>query len=312
VTVPPRVVLVTGASSGIGRAAALQAAADGDTLVLVARGEEPLSRVAGECRAAGAGSVLVRPTDVCDDLAVRDLLAGVLTDLGRIDAVIHCAGVVAYGRTEEIPAEVFDGVVSTNVLGSVNIARHAVPALRKQESGSLVLVGSVIGHIGVPGMTPYVVSKWAVRALARQLQLENRDRPGVHVSYLSPGGVDTPIYRQAGNYSGYVGRPPPPVSSPERVARVALRLTRVPRSRRQVGLANGVMRLGFSAFPGVFDLLVGPLFTVAAKDRTEPVGPTTGNVLGSVPGENALHGHQGNAVLGIARNIVGLMRSGRA
>ena len=222
---------------------------------------------------------------------------------------IHCAGVVAYGRTEEVPVEVFDGVLRTNVLGSVNVARHVVPVLRRQQEGSLVLVGSVIGHIAVPGMTPYVVSKWAVRALARQLQLENRDLPDVHVAYLSPGGVDTPIYRQAGNYSGYVGRPPPPVSSPERVAKAALRLTRAPRSRRQVGLANGLMRFGFSAFPAAFDLLVGPLFTVAGKDRTEPVSASAGNVLASVPAENSLHGGQGNAALGIGRNLLRLLRA---
>ena len=80
-----------------------------------------------------------------------------------------------------------------------------MPVLRTQGEGTFVLVGSVIGHIGVPGMSPYVLSKWAVRALARQLQLENRDRRDVHVVHLSPGGVDTPIYKLAGTYSGYVG-----------------------------------------------------------------------------------------------------------
>jgi short-subunit dehydrogenase len=189
------------------------------------------------------------------------------------------------------------------VLGSVNVARHVVPVLRRQGRGSLVLVGSVIGHIGVPGMTPYVVSKWGVRALARQLQLENRDLSGVHIGYVSPGGVDTPIYRQAANYSGYVGRPPPPVSSPERVAKAALRMTETTRARRQVGLANDVMRLGFSALPGVFDLLVGPLFALAGKDRGVPSLPSPGNVLASIPDGNREHGHQGNAVVAIGRNL---------
>jgi NAD(P)-dependent dehydrogenase (short-subunit alcohol dehydrogenase family) len=309
VTDTARVVVVTGASSGIGRAAALQAAADGDLVVLVARGEEPLLTVADQCRRSGASDVLVRPADVGDDTTVGDLVAGVVADLGRIDAVIHSAGVVAYGRTEEIPAEVFDAVLRTNVLGSVNVARHVVPVLRRQQRGSLVLVGSVIGHIGVPGMTPYVVSKWGVRALARQLQLENRDLHDVHIGYLSPGGVDTPIYRQAANYSGFVGRPPPPVASPDKVAKAALRMTTTTRARRQVGLANDVMRLGFSAFPGIFDLMVGPLFTVAGKDRTDPTAPTSGNVLASSPGGNRLHGDQGNAVAGVGRNLVRLWRA---
>jgi len=165
----------------------------------------------------------------------------------------------------------------------------------------------VIGHIGVPGMSPYVLSKWAVRALARQLQLENRDRFGVHVVYVAPGGVDTPIYAQAGNYSGVVGRPPPPVASPERVARRIWRLVDHPKARVQVGLANNLMRLGFNVLPPVFDALVGPLFVVAAKDRTSPVAPGPGNVLASCPSKNALHGHQGSAILGIARNLQTLL-----
>lgn len=312
VTDASRVVVVLGASSGIGRAVAVQAAAAGDTVVLVARAEAPLMTVAGECRQAGAAAVTVLPTDVGDDAAVARLFVDAVGEHGRVDAVVHCAGVVAYGRTEDVPPDVFDGVLRTNVVGSVNVARHAIARFREQGFGSLVLTGSVIGHIGVPGMSPYVVSKWAVRALARQLQLENRDLPDVHVSYLAPGGVDTPIYLQAANYSGFVGRPPPPVASPERVAARALRLTRHPRARRQVGIANGVMRFGFSVFPAAFDVLVGPLFTVAGKDRTTPKGATAGNVLASVPAGNRLHGEQGNAVIGIVRNLVSVVRLGRS
>ena len=306
-TAAARVVVVTGASSGIGRAVSVQAASEGDAVVLMARAEGPLLQVAEECRRAGAADVLVLPTDVGDDGSVGRAVAAVVDALGRIDAVVHSAGVVAYGRTEEVPADVFDAVVRTDVLGAVNVARHVLPLFRQRGRGSLVLVGSVIGHIAVPGMTPYVVSKWAVRALARQLQLENRDRPGVHVAHVAPGGVDTPIYRQAANYSGFAGRPPPPVSSPERVARVALRLTRAPRPARQVGLANGVMRFGFSVAPRIFDRLVGPLFAVAGKDRTAPRPPTTGNVLAPVPGGNRLNGDQGNAVAGVVRNVLRLV-----
>ena len=73
---------------------------------------------------------------------------------------------VTYGRTEDVPVEVFAGVIETNVMGSVHVARHVVPVLRRQESGTLVLVGSVIGHIAVPGMTPYAVSKVATEEYA--------------------------------------------------------------------------------------------------------------------------------------------------
>lgn len=307
----PRVVLVTGASSGIGRATALLASAAHDHVVLVAREESTLVDVEKECLTAGAASTLVVTADVGDDEDVARCVREALAVTGVLDVVVNAAGVVAYGRTEDVPAEVFDGVLRTNVIGSVNLARHVVPQLRRQERGAFVLVGSVIGHIAVPGMSPYVVSKWGVRALARQLQLENRDRPDVHVVHAAPGGVDTPIYAQAGNYSGVVGRPPPPVASPEKVARQILRLVDRPRPRAQLAIANNLMRFGFNGLPRAFDLLVGPLFTVAAKDRTTPVAAGPGNVLESVPAGNRLHGDQGNPLLGVVRNLADVTRSRR-
>ena len=307
-TSTPRVVMITGASSGIGKAAALLASASGDHVVLVARGEQPLREVERACLAAGAASALAIPVDVGGDEAIARAVHEALTITGDLDVVLNCAGVVAYGRTEEVPAEVFDRVLRTNLTGAVNVARHVVPVLRRQEHGTLLFIGSVIGHIGVPSMTPYVLSKWGVRALARQLNLENRDLRHVHVVCVSPGGVDTPIYRQAATYSGFIGRPPPPVASPEHVARRALRATQHRRPRIQVGIANNVIRFGFTALPQVFDALVGPLFIVAATDRTTQVPGNAGNVLASRPTGDGLHGRQGNALVGICRNLVAMAR----
>ncbi|MEI5675618.1 MULTISPECIES: SDR family NAD(P)-dependent oxidoreductase [unclassified Nocardioides] len=299
-----RVLLITGASSGIGLATALRAGAAGDHLVLLARDTAALDGAADRCRAAGAGSVLSFPTDVGDDEAVA---AAVRTALGRhdrLDAVVHSAGVVSYGRTEDVPAEVFDGVIRTNLTGSVNVARHVLPVMRDRGQGVLVLVGSVIGHITVPTMSPYVLSKAGVRALARQLRVENRDLPGVRIEYVSPGGVDTPVYQQAGNYAGHEGRPPFPVASPERTARQVLARVERHHRRSQLSLANEVIRFGHTVLPAVYDALVTPLFTVAATDLARPVGPGTGNVLAPQPQRHALHGDQGNALLGLGRNLM--------
>ncbi len=101
---------------------------------------------------------MVVPTDVRDDEAVEACLGEVVAHHGLVDVVVHCAGVVAYGRTEEVPAAVFDGVIAANVTGSVNVARHTISQLRRQGEGSLVLFGSVIGHIAVPSMSAYVLS----------------------------------------------------------------------------------------------------------------------------------------------------------
>ena len=300
-----RVVLITGGSSGIGLATALELAAVGDHLVLLARAEGPLDAAAARCRSAGAASVTTVPADVRDAAAVTRAVERVEEAHGRLDVVVHCAGVAAYGRFEDVPAEVFDGVVATLVSGSANVARAVLPRMRADDHGTLMLVGSVIGTIAAPTMSPYVVGKWGVRSLARELQLENRDRPGVHVTLVTPGGVDTPIYRQAANYSGRAGQPPPPVYSPERVARAIVRALHAPPRRLDVGVANPVMALGFTLLPWLFDLLVGPLFAVAARGR-EPVAATPGNVLDPVPAGENLRGRPP----GLRGRIGALLRPG--
>ncbi|WP_292645848.1 SDR family NAD(P)-dependent oxidoreductase [Nocardioides sp.] len=305
------ITLVTGASSGIGLAVARLAATRGDHVVLVARGRESLDAAARGCERLGAASTMVLPLDVRDDEAVRDLVAAVLDRHGRLDTVIHCAGVTAFGRTESLPSEIFDGVLRTNLLGSANVARHVVPVLRSQGSGTLVLVGSALGHITAPSMSPYVISKWGVRALAHQLRLENRDRPDVAIVYVAPGGVDTPIYHHAASVIGYEGRPPPPVSSPQRAARQILRRVDRGRGRPQLSLANEVIRL-VRAVPHVHDRLVAPILGFLITDLTRPVAPHPGNVLTTMPGENAMRGRHGNSALGIVRNLaVRIRRRGR-
>lgn len=306
-----RVVLVTGASSGIGRATALEAAERGDHVVLLARGTAPLEEAAAECLSLGAVSARSLSVDVSDAAAVQAAVDGVLAELGHIDAVVNSAGVVAYGRFEDVPVDVFDQVLRTNVLGSANVARAVLPSMRARNAGTIVLLGSLIGHIAPPYMSAYAVTKWAVRALARELQIENRDRSGVHICLVAPGGVDTPIYLQAANYLGQVGRPPFPVVSPEKVAHAALRLIDHPRPRVQVGASNRFIAAGFGVFPQVYDAIVTPLFTMAATDLRQPVAPGTGNVFGSVPESNRLHGEQGSPVASIVGSLVAAVKARR-
>jgi NADP-dependent 3-hydroxy acid dehydrogenase YdfG len=304
----PRVVLVTGASSGIGEATARAAAARGDHVVLLARGAQALARVADLCTHEGAASTMILPTDVGDDDAVRRAVQAAGEQHGGLDIVVGNAGVVAYGRLHDVPVDVFDAVLTTNLHGSVNLARHVLPVLRAQDSGSLVLVGSLIGHIAVPDMAAYVLSKWGVRALARQLRVDNRDRPGVRIGYVAPGGVDTPIYEQAATYGDSVGRPPFPVLTPQAVARRALFAADHSWVRSQVGAGNDVIRFGFNALPRVYDALVGPLFSVVAQDLTTPVVRGPGNVLSSRQEANTLRGDWGNALVAIGRNLSALRR----
>ncbi len=307
---PPRVVHVTGASSGIGRATAQGLARRGDELVLTARSRGPLEDVARECREAGAAGVHVAPADVSDSEAVDAVVDAILARHGRLDVVVHSAAVVAYGALPDVPVEVWDRAMRTNLLGAANVARSVVPVLRRQQQGHLVLLGSLLGQIGVPGMSAYTVGKWGVRALARTLQLENRDVPGVHVTLVVPGGVDTPVYHAAATYLGHVGRPPPPVASPEHVAdRVVAALDR-PRARVSVGPVNPLMTAGFVLLPRVYDALVGPLFARLALEP-EAVADGTGNVLAPQDGDHRLRGTAGSGVRAVLASAAAAVRPRR-
>ena len=287
----PGVVVVTGASSGVGRATALALADYGARLVLAARGQGPLEETARECRTRGA-QVRVVTADVAEEADVERLARVAATEFGRVDGWVHTAAVVAYGRFEDVPSEVFRQVLDTGVHGSVHVARAALRQFRSQGCGTLVLTGSLLGEIVTPYLSSYVTAKWAVRAFARILTIETRSEPDIHVCVVSPGGVDTPVYAQAANYAGRVGRPPPPVDSPEKVARAILRTLRSPRPRRSIGVANPVVRLGFTALPRAFDALVLPLMEVGGLSR-QRTPPHDGNVFVSSPAGNAVRGRWG-------------------
>ena len=285
----PQTVLITGASSGIGRATAIELAGRGARLVLVARGEESLDETADEARAAGAEEVVVCPGDVTDEDEIRAAVDAAVARFGRLDVVVHAAQVMAYGRIEDVPREVYEQVVDVSLHGTANVARSVLTLFRKQGVGHLVVVNSLLGNIATPLLGSYVTAKWGQLGLIRVLQQETRDEPGISVSAVQPGGVDTPIYFQAASWTGSTGRPPPPVYSPQRVARAVLSTVDKPRRIVQAGLFNPLITAGFRLLPGVFDVLVGPLLQRMAI-ANDDVPPTEGNVFESKPEGNATEG----------------------
>jgi NAD(P)-dependent dehydrogenase (short-subunit alcohol dehydrogenase family) len=285
----PQRVLITGASSGIGRATAIELARRSGRLVLVARGRESLEETAAEALAAGARDAVVRPADVTDAEAVQAAVDEAIARFGGLDVVVHAAQVMAYGRIEDVPREVYEQVVDVALHGTANVARAVLPVFRRQRVGHLVVVNSLLGTIATPLLGSYVSAKWGQLGLIRVLQQETRDEPGISVSAVQPGGVDTPIYVQAASWTGSTGRPPPPVYSPQRVARAVLSTVDRPRRIVQAGLLNPLITTAFRLVPGVFDALVGPLLQrLAIADDDVP--PTEGNVFESRPAGNATEG----------------------
>jgi NAD(P)-dependent dehydrogenase (short-subunit alcohol dehydrogenase family) len=283
--------------------------------VLAARGEESLERTAADCRPRGA-DVLTQVADVSTEDDVRRVAAAAVDRFGRIDAWVHTAAVVAYGRFEDVPSATFEQVVDTNVHGTAYVARAALAQFRTQGHGTLVLTGSLLGEIATPFMSSYVTSKWAVRGLARVLAIEARQEPGIDVCVVSPGGVDTPIYVQAANFAGRIGRPPPPVDRPEKVARIITRRLDRPRPRTIVGWANVPARFGFTTMPPVYDLLVTPLMKRGGLSR-DRVDGNDGNVFAARPALDEVHGKWGRhwlravPVAALATAVVPVVRSRR-
>ena len=148
-TLSDTVVVITGASSGIGRATALAFAAKGATVVLAARRLAALEEVARECEGRG-GEALVVPTDVAESNSVQQLATRAVEDFGRIDVWVNCAAVTAFAPFQEIPLEDFKRVLDVNIMGYVHGARAALPQLRDQGKGTLINVSSIVSSVPQP------------------------------------------------------------------------------------------------------------------------------------------------------------------
>ncbi|MBQ1017223.1 SDR family NAD(P)-dependent oxidoreductase [Micromonospora sp. D93] len=281
-----RVVVIVGASSGIGRATARAFAERGDRLVLAARATTTLAEVRAECADV---DVLTVSTDVTEPDALDALAHAAIDRFGRVDVWVHTAAVMAYGRFDELPGRVFDQVVRTDLLGAAGSVRVAVRHFRAAGAGTVILTGSVLGHVTAPYMSAYVASKWGLQGLVRTVQQELRDSPEIRLCLVNPGSVDTPVYQQAANYLGRVGRPPAPIASPQRVARAIVDCVDRPRREISVGRLNVVLRAGFTVLPGVYDVLVGPLMRTAGLSGRS-VAAHDGSVFAPNPAGEAVRG----------------------
>lgn len=245
------VVVITGASSGIGRAAALAFARRGAKLALAARRSDLLHEVARECERQGGRAIAV-PTDVTDPGEVQHLARLAAERLGgRIDVWINNAGVGAVGRFTQTPMEAHEQVIRTNLIGTVHGAHAALPHFLRQGAGVLINNLSFGAWVPAPFAAAYSASKFGLRGLTDSLRAELSAWPGIHVCDVFPSFMDTPGVQHGANYTGRVLKPAPPIYDPALVAEAMVRLAQRPRNATTIGLVATAARLGYALAPAV-------------------------------------------------------------
>lgn len=272
-----RTVVITGASSGIGRATARLFAEDGARLVLAGRDAGTLEAVAAECRERGAAVIAV-PTEVSSEAEVGHLADAAVQRFGGIDVWVGNASLYSFGTFEQTPSEVFDRLIEVNLLGQVYGARAALRVFRRQGHGVLVSVASVYSRITSPLVGPYVTSKFGLLGFLEVLRMELREAPGIHVCAILPATIDTPIHQHAANYTGRPVRPLPPVTDPVRVARAIVRVSRRPRRLTQVGRVQSLFVHARALAPALYEPIVARAYTALAL-KSGSVPPAPGNVF---------------------------------
>lgn len=305
-----KLVVITGATSGLGRAAALEFARRGFSLVLAARRREALADLVATCGQLGANAVPCQ-VDITQEGEVRRLLETALSVDGRIDVWVNNAGVTLFAKLDEAPFEEHRRVIETNVLGTMLCARAVLPVFRSQGYGVLVNVASVLGKVGQPFVPSYVISKFAIRGLSEALRADVAEMPHVHVCTLLPYAIDTQHFEAAANYTGNRAHPMQPVQAPEVVAKALVNLAMKPERERHVPRWIALGYVARTLFPRFSErLLVRLLERWHLSPRLQ--APTSGNLFRPEDKPSSVHGHRpplvstAGLVVGAAREAVAL------
>jgi short-subunit dehydrogenase len=282
------VVVIVGASSGIGRAAAHRFALRGARLVLAARSRSSLNEVAAECQDRGAETTVV-VADITRPGEVERIADEAERRFGRIDVWVAAASVYGYGELDRMPADEARTIIDTNLHGTIDQVRASLPALRRSH-GVVVIIGSVFSGLASPYVWAYVTSKHAVAGFAASVRQELRRGPNpVRVAMIWPATTDTPIYRHAANRTGRRIHPIPPVVAPERVAGAVVRAAERPRRRRIVGVVQGSFLVLHAVAPGLADRILALTMNRLGL-RRQSAAPTSGTVEVPDPASNGVSG----------------------
>lgn len=285
--VAQQVIVITGASSGIGLATAIIAVQRGASVVLVARNADTLAEIQRQIE-SHAGQVACMAADVVDRNALEDVARMAVERFGHIDTWINNAGVSVYGRLDEVSDEDSRRLFDTNFWGTVNGSLVALPYL-KRGGGALINIGSEVSEAVIPLQGMYSASKHAVKGFtdALRIELELLDKVPVEVVLIQPTAVDTPYPEHAANYMDQAPKLPTPMIEPEAVAEAILKAAEKGGRDIKVGAMAKADTLMQKIAPGIGDRMAA--MQAGRQQRDEPAGDRAGTLF-RAGGEGQVHG----------------------
>ncbi|HEY7912125.1 MAG TPA: SDR family oxidoreductase [Blastocatellia bacterium] len=248
--------VITGATSGIGRATAIEFARAGARVVVAGRRKERLKELAGEIEAKG-GEALAVPTDVAVQAQVERLVEKAIERFGRIDTLVNNAGVGLAARFSDTTLEDFRRVMDVNFWGAVYACKVAVPHMRAQSGGGVIInVSSILGKRGIPFETAYCASKFALAGFSEALRAEVMS-DAIDVSAIYPGAVETEIFESATNKTGLEIPSYLPKFPAREMARIIVRDARFPQPEIVFALDAQAINFFNKLAPGLIDFWLG-------------------------------------------------------
>ncbi|MBY5645489.1 SDR family oxidoreductase [Rhizobium leguminosarum] len=274
-------VVITGASSGIGRATALAFARSGARLCLAARRSNVLQEVVRDCQGLGSKAIAV-PTDVTDTEAVAALARAADTAFGGIDVWVNNAGTGVAGSFHEAPLKLHRRTVEVNLLGAMSGAYSVLPIFMRQNHGILINTVSMAAWLPNPFAAAYTASKFGLRGFAASLRQELVSRPNIHICGVFPAVIDTPIINHGANFTGRSVEPPPFLYDAEDVAEAIVGVALLPRDEVAVGWPARAGQLAYAVARDPVERLMGAT-AAALLRRATPQPLTEGSAMAPIP-----------------------------
>jgi len=296
-----QVIVITGATSGIGLTTVRMAAAKGAKLVLAARDHEALSKLADELLATGCEALAV-PTDVGSHAEVKALGRAAVARFGRIDSWINNAGISIFGRNADVPLADHEKLFQTNFWGVVHGSLVAQELMR-ETGGAIINLGSELSDVAVPLQGMYSASKHAVKGFTDSLRMEaEKDGYPLSVTLIKPSGIDTMFTAHARNYMKNEPELPAPLYAPELVAEAILFAAENPQRDVFVGGASKLFSVQGQAAPRLLDKFMNLLMfkqqqkeQLSAPDRTDALYQPNGMELQQRQGGHRSKTHESSA-----------------